>query len=168
MKIRLGYACISNIIGVSSSKGIRLSSFNKLSDIDKFNKIDSIIKENLSNLESLIRYNIKNNIHFFRISAKLIPFMDLYNIDLSLYNDKFKRIGNLINKYNMRVDVHIDEFCVLNSVKEDVVIRSIKILENLKLVMDMFNISYNIIMHIGSREGGIDRFVRGFFCFLMI
>lgn len=166
MRIRLGYACISNIMGISSSKSMRLSSYNKLSDIDKFNKIDSLIKENLNNLESLIKYNIKNNIHFFRISAKLIPFMDLYNIDLSLYNDKFKEIGNLINKYDMRVDVHVDEFCVLNSVRDDVVTRSIKILENLKLVMDMFNVSYNIIMHIGSKKGsikdGIDRFIKGF------
>lgn len=168
MKIRLGYACISNIINVSSSRGMTLTLYNKLDDLEKFEKLDYLIKSNLGSLESLIRYNIKNNIHFFRISAKLIPFMDLYDIDLSLYNDKFTEIGRLINDNDMRVDVHVDEFCVLNSIREDVVIKSIKILENLKCVMDMFGVCYNIIMHIGSKSGGvkesIKRFIKGFSC----
>ena len=166
MKIRLGYACISNVLNITSSKTVTLTYYKKLDSISKINKIDTIIKTNLDNLETIIKYNIKNNIHFFRITAKLIPLMDLYPIDLSKYKDKFIKIGNLIKKSNMRVDIHADEYCVLNSVNKVVVLNSIKILNNLKIIMDLFEIKYNIILHIGSKTNGIkdsiNRFINNF------
>ena len=162
MKIRLGYACISNIINITSSKTTTLTFFNKLDSDSKFKKLDFIINENLNSLKSLVKYNIKNNIHFFRITAKMIPLMDLYEIDLNLYKSKFIEIGNLIKNSNMRVDVHADQFCVLNSVNQEVVLNSIKILNNLKTVMDMFNVSYNIILHVGSKSNGIKSGVKRF------
>lgn len=155
MKIRLGYACISNVINITASKTITLTNYNK-SDINlKEDKLDKIIKENLNNLESLINYNIKNNIHFFRITSKLIPLIDIVSIDLNKYKNIFIKIGNLINKNNMRVDIHADQYCVLNSINSQVVLNSIKLLNNLKTTMDMFNIEYNIILHIGSKTNGI-------------
>ena len=50
-------------------------------------------------------------------------------------------------------DIHENEYCVLNSVNEEVIIKSIKMLNSLKKVMDMFKINYNIILHIGSKSG---------------
>ena len=162
MKIRLGYACISNIIETTSSKTTTLTYYKKLDTISKQNKIDLIIKENLDNLESLIKYNIKNNIHFFRITAKLIPLMDIVYIDLNKYKDRFNEIGYLVNKNKMRVDVHADAYCVLNSLNETVVLNSIKLLNNLKITMDMFNCDYNIILHIGSKTNGIKDSIKRF------
>lgn len=162
MKIRLGYACISNVVGISSSSTTTLTYYKKLDTLSKKNKIDMIIRKNLENLEELIKYNIKNNIHFFRITAKLIPLMDLVDIDLNKYKDSFIRIGKLIKENDIRVSTHVDEYCVLNSVNETVVINSIKILNNLKIVMDMFNIDYNIIMHIGSKTNGIKESIKRF------
>lgn len=162
MRIRLGYACISNIINLSSSCTTTLTYYNKLDTNTKKEKIDNIIKKNLDNLENIIRYNIKNNIHFFRITAKLVPLMDIADIDLNNYKEKFVKIGNLIKNSNMRVDTHVDEYCVLNSVNNIVVINSIKILNNLKKVMDMFDVDYNIIMHIGSKSGGVINSIKRF------
>ena len=166
MKIRLGYACISKIIDTTSSKTTTLTFYNKLDDVNKSIKIDKIIKENLNNLEKIIKYNIKNNIHFFRITASLVPLIDICSIDLNLYKDKFRYIGKLVNDNNMRVDVHENEYCVLNSVRSDVVLKSIKMLESLKYVMDMFDVKYNIILHIGSKTNGIressNRFINNF------
>ena len=166
MKIRLGYACISKIIDVTSSKTTTLTYYKKLDTETKIRKIDKIINENLENLLILINYNIKNNIHFFRMTSKLIPLFDLYDFDLSKYENKISKIGKLINKYNMRVDVHIEPFCVLNSVNEKVVYDSIKLLNNMKKIMDLFNIRYYFIMHIGSKTNGkkesINRFITNY------
>ena len=166
MKIRLGYACISKIIDVTSSKTTTLTYYKKLDTETKIRKIDKIINENLDNLLILINYNIKNNIHFFRMTSKLIPLFDLYDFDLSKYENKINKIGKLINKYNMRVDVHIEPFCVLNSVNEKVVYDSIKLLNNMKKIMDLFNIRYYFIMHIGSKTNGkkesINRFITNY------
>ena len=162
MKIRLGYACISKIIDTTSSKTTTLTYYNKLDTNNKSIKIDNIIKENLCNLEQIIKYNMKNNIHFFRMTASLIPLIDIHDIDLNKYKDKFIYIGKLINESNMRVDVHENEYCVLNSINEDVIIKSIKMLNSLKKVMDMFKINYNIILHIGSKSGGINKSISRF------
>lgn len=162
MKIRLGYACISKIIDTTSSKTTTLTYYNKLDTNNKSIKIDNIIKENLYNLEQIIKYNIINNIHFFRMTASLIPLIDIHDTDLNKYKNKFIYIGKLINESNMRVDVHENEYCVLNSVNEEVIIKSIKMLNSLKKVMDMFNIKYNIILHIGSKSGGINKSINRF------
>lgn len=162
MKIRLGYACISTIINATSSRTTTLTYYKKLDTKSKQNKIDIIIKENLKSLKEIIIYNIKNNIHFFRITAKLIPLMDIVDIDLNKYKNEFLELGNLIKKNNIKVDVHADEFCVLNSINENVVLNSIKILNNLKTTMDMFNVPYNIIIHIGSKTNGIKESIKRF------
>jgi len=162
MKIRLGYACISNVINVTSSCTTTLTYYNKLDSKSKKDKIDTIINKNLDNLLEIIKYNIKNNLRFFRITAKLIPLMDIVDIDLSIYKDKFEEIGKLIRDNNIRVSTHIDEYCVINSVNKSVVLNSIKILNNLKTVMDMFNVNYDIIMHIGSKQEGINKSIKRF------
>ena len=162
MKIRVGYACISTIINATSSRTTTLTYYKKLDTKSKQNKIDIIIKENLKSLKEIIIYNIKNNIHFFRITAKLIPLMDIVDIDSNKYKNEFLELGNLIKKNNIRVDVHADEFCVLNSINENVVLNSIKILNKLKTTMDMFNVPYNIIIHIGSKTNGIKESIKRF------
>ena len=162
MKIRLGYACISNIINISSSSTITLTYYKKLNNEIQLNKIDDIINNNLDNLEKIIIHNIKNNIHFFRITAKLIPLVDLIEIDLNKYKNRFEKIGDIINKNNMRISVHADEYCVLNSINETVVFKSIKIIGNLNTIMNMFNIKYNIILHIGSKTNGIKESIKRF------
>ena len=166
MLIRLGYACISNVLDVSSSKTITLSYYKRINNKLRKDKINNIIENNLDSLCEIIKYNIKNDIHFFRITAKLIPLMDIVDIDLSKYKNKFNYIGKLIRDSNMRVSTHIDQYCVLNSINNEVVLNSINLLNDLVKVMDMFNVKYDLIMHVGSKSGGIkqsiDRFVNNF------
>lgn len=64
MRIRLGYACISNTLDkITPSSTYTYSAYLKDNDHDV--KLDQIILSNLEDLEKLIDYNIKNNIHFF-------------------------------------------------------------------------------------------------------
>ena len=66
MKVKLGYACITNCINDSSSSPYTYSEYLKDGDIDK---LDRVIISNLKSLNNIIDYNIKNNIHFYRISS---------------------------------------------------------------------------------------------------
>ncbi len=70
MIIHLGYVSISITLDISPSKTLTYTEFKKNEDYDKLN---NIIIENLNNLEKIIDYNIKNNIHFYRLTSKLIP-----------------------------------------------------------------------------------------------
>ena len=103
--------------------------FNKNNDFDKLN---NIIIENLNSLESIIDYNIKNNIHFYRLTSKLIPLATKDDVQFE-YIDKYKnlydKVSQKIKNSNMRVDFHPDQFCVLNSTKKEIVENSINILK---------------------------------------
>ena len=70
MKVRLGYACITNCINDSSSSPYTYSEYLNKRNIDK---LDDVIKSNLLGLEEILKYNVKNNIHFYRMSSKIIP-----------------------------------------------------------------------------------------------
>ena len=55
MKVRLGYACITNCINDSSSSPYTYSEYLKDGDIDK---LDRVIISNLKSLNNIIDYNI--------------------------------------------------------------------------------------------------------------
>lgn len=155
MKIRLGYACISETINVTSSSSYSYTSYEKEKDDCK---LDKIIVSNFLDLEQILIYNIKNNIHFYRLSSGIIPLATHDKVKFN-YLDKYKkyydRIGELIKKNNMRVDFHPNQYCVLNSVNKDVVENSIEILKYHYNLLEEFKIEEKVlILHIGSNAFG--------------
>lgn len=164
MKVRLGYSCITNCINDSSSSTYTYSEYLKDGDIDK---LDRVIISNLKSLNNIIDYNIKNNIHFYRISSKIIPLATKDDVKFD-YTNKYKSyydtIGKKISDSKMRVDFHPDQFCVLNSVKSDVVSNSVKILEYHYNLLNILNVIDKVlILHVGSstfgKENSISRFI---------
>ena len=167
MKVKLGYACITNCINDSSSSPYTYSEYLKDGDIDK---LDRVIISNLKSLNNIIDYNIKNNIHFYRISSKIIPLATKDDVKFD-YTNKYKSyydtIGKKISDSKMTVDFHADQFYVLNSVKSDVVSNSVKILEYHYNLLNMLNVNDKIlILHVGSstfgKENSISRFINNF------
>jgi len=167
MIIHLGYVSISKTLDITPSKTLTYTEFNKFKD---YNKLDNIIKENLINLEKIIDYNIKNNIHFYRLTSKLIPLASHKEINfdyIEKYKEYYKKIGNKINKHNIRIDTHPDQFCVLNSTKKEIVENSINILKYHYNILNALNIKNKIIiLHIGSsvfgKDNSIKRFINNF------
>ena len=167
MLIHLGYVSISKTLDISTSKTLTYTEFKKNKD---FKKLDNIIKENLINLEKTIDYNIKNNIHFYRLTSKLIPLATIKEIDfdyIEKYKEYYQKIANKIKKYNIRVDTHPDQFCVLNSTKKEIIDNSVEILKyhyNILKALDIDN--KIIILHIGSsvlgKDNSIKRFINNF------
>ena len=163
MKVRLGYVAICNALNVTSSSPYNYSDYLKYND---FHKLDEIIISNLMALNEIIDYNIKNNIHFYRISSKLIPLAtkDDVNFDyIYKYKKYYNKIGKKIRDSKMRVDFHPDQYCILNSVKEDVVYNSIKILEYHYKLLDALGINDKVlILHVGSSTFGKDNSIKRF------
>ncbi len=168
MKIRLGYACISKTLSnVTTSSTITYTTFQKDKD---YKKIDTAIKSNLNALKEILTYNIKNNIHFFRLSSKLIPLAtksDVIFDYIDPYKDYYHSIAKIIKDNKLRIDFHPDEFCVLNSTKSEVVKNSIAILEyhyNLLKVLEIKN--KILVLHIGGntfgKKNSISRFINNF------
>lgn len=168
MKIRLGYACISKTLSnVTTSSTITYTTFQKDKD---YKKIDTAIKSNLNALKEILTYNIKNNIHFFRLSSKLIPLAtksDVIFDYIDPYKDYYNSIAKIIKDNKLRIDFHPDEFCVLNSTKSEVVKNSIAILEHHYNLLKALAIKNKIlVLHIGGntfgKKNSISRFINNF------
>lgn len=168
MKIRLGYACICETLpGITSSSNYTYTSYLKENDPLK---LDQIIISNFLDLEKILIYNIKNNIHFYRLSSNIIPLATKREVEFDYvekYQKYYHKIGNLIQQSGMRVDFHISEYCVLNSVNQEVVENSIEILKYHYRLLENFRIQNKVfILHIGSnafgKKNSLSRFIHNF------
>ena len=174
MKIRLGYVAISNALGnkVTSSSNVTYKTYSKLNSQEKrIQKLKSITSSNFNALEKIIRYNIENDIHFYRITSALIPLTTHPEVQdwgyRRIFKKDFEYIGKLIRQSNMRVDTHPDQFNVINSAKDEVVQNTIR---NLSRQVEWFeDLNYpegKMVIHVGGATGGkeaaLKRFVDNF------
>ncbi len=168
MVIRLGYACISNTLeGITTSTNYTYTAYSK----EKNNaKLDQIIKSNLTALEQIIDYNIANNIHFYRLSSRIIPLATKKEVVfdyLTKYDNYYDKIASKIKKSQMRIDFHPDQFCVLNSTNQEVVLNSIEILKYHYNLLKKLKVAKKIlVLHIGSntfgKKNSLSRFINNY------
>ena len=164
MKIRLGYVSIcTSIHHQISFKTINYTNFSKCNDI---NILKDIINHNLNTLYEILKFNIKNNIHFYRITSDLIPLVTHPTINYKYINNhkgELIKLKNIIKNSNMRCDMHLTEYAVLNTTRSEVLSSTISILEYHKNILSELNINYpSIILHIGSNTFGKDNSIKRF------
>lgn len=156
----IGYACLTLGVPNTSQKSCRLKNANEFT-------LSEIILNNLSSLENIIDYNIKNKIMLFRISSDLIPFGSSPANSHPWWNtfaSEFLRIGEKIKKNGMRVSMHPGQYTVLNSPNEEVVNRAIEDLNYHDKVLNALGLGpeHKIVLHIGGvyndKKEAISRF----------
>lgn len=170
MKIRLGYVAIAKTIDdISYNHTITYHHYQKLNAIERDQKLDHIIRKNLHNLLLVLKYNVQNNITFFRFSHNLIPLATHKDVSfdyITPYQKEWKEIGDYIKKHQLRVDSHLDQFCVLNSTNEEVVENSIRMLEFQYAIYHAMGIEGVLVLHIGSsmpnKQNACERFANTF------
>ena len=160
MRVRLGYVAIAlKLPKVTSSSKVTYTYYEKLNtEKEKLNKLKQISYSNMVDLQKILAYNIKNNIHFYRITSALIPLATHPDVNWdyrSLLNADLKYIGNIIKDSNMRVDTHPDQFNVINSVDDKVVENTERNLWfHANLFKDMAYPLGKMVLHVGSAAGG--------------
>ena len=169
MKVRLGYACLSKAMNnITTSSTITYTNYiNKNYTV---NKLLDVTKSNLDALKELLIYNVKNNIHFYRLTSKLVPLATHNKVSFDYIKplaDKYKEIGNIINENDMRVDTHPDQYAVLNSVDKKIIKNTFEILQYHYKVLKALKINNPIIiLHVGSsacgKKASITRFINNF------
>ena len=166
MKVRLGYVALSKALDdVTTSSTITYT--NYINKNYNTSKLLEITKNNLDSLYEIIKYNVKNNFHFYRLTSKLVPLATHDKVDFDYITpllDEYKKIGKLINDNNIRVDTHPDQYAVLNSMDSKIVKNTVEILEYHYKIMDAIGIKDKIIiLHVGSsacgKKASITRFI---------
>lgn len=168
MIIRLGYVAIALNLGkVTSSSTLTYTRYLKLNKEDRLKKLKEVTYSNIEALEKILRYNIDNNIHFYRMTSNFIPLAthpDVIWDYLKYFKKDLEYIGKLIKDNNLRVDAHPDQFNVINSDRERVVENTLR---TLNMQVDLFEaMNYEqgkLVIHIGGAKGGkdiaLDRFI---------
>lgn len=159
----IGYACLTKGVPEANYKTCRKANATE-------ENLKKLIEHNLHVLDTMIEYNHQEGIRLFRISSDIIPFGSDYavnNLDWpSLFEPLFTKIGNKIRDYGIRVSMHPGQYTVLNSPREEVVIRAIDDLRYHTLFLDSLGVDseHKIILHIGGvyndKEIAIERFCR--------
>ena len=166
----LGFACICNTLQENGRfKTVTVKTLSKLSDEEKAKKLKSIAVDNLYNSLQILKWCKSNNILMYRFSSDLIPlatYEEGWNWweDLDIQN-MCKKIKAFALEGGIRISLHPDQFCVLNSDKPHVVQNSIKLLEHLNRLSNLIG-NKILIIHAGSTIGGkeiaIQRFIDNF------
>ncbi|SET67373.1 UV-damage endonuclease [Oceanobacillus limi] len=170
--VRLGYSAISvNVKNSSTSKTMTYSRFSQISDWDAaVHKLEQIAKANLSNCLRLFKYNVANDINFYRISSKLIPLADHPETEDWDYMDSLKEslteLASFLKAHpQKRVDFHADHFVLLNSPKSDVLKNSVKTLRMHYRLLKGLGVlpRHRCVMHVGGgygdKEQALEQFV---------
>jgi UV DNA damage endonuclease len=162
--MKIGYPCINNSITRYAPSTFRLASYSE-------NRLVQTVKGNLIHLNRILKYNVKNNLLFFRISSDLIPFASHPICKLNwrgIYRSAFEEIGDFIKSHNIRISMHPDQFVILNSPNAKTVENSINELKYHCSILDAMCLdeTAKIQIHVGglykNKQEAIDRFIRTF------
>jgi UV DNA damage endonuclease len=135
----------------------------RMATIDRggLDMICDLILSNLDSLQTILKWNLKNGITFFRMGSELFPWMVKYDImSLPKIDDihfKCLEIGDFCKKHDIRLTFHPGPFNVLCSPNPDVVERAIQELNDHSTIFDLmgFAPSFNnkINIHVGGAYG---------------
>ena len=171
--MKLGYACIN--MTLSKDKITTNRSMIKKTFLQKgINYCSELALLNVKDMETILKWNVENDIYLFRTSSNVFPWGSEYDLETLPHIEEIKtvlkRIGDYANEHGIRLSCHPGPFNVLCSPNENVVKNTIIDLELHGKVFDMMGLShtpYNKInIHCngvyGDKIASLDRWCRNF------
>jgi len=158
--MKIGYPCINRSLDCKGNRTFRLKSYSE-------ERLIETVEENLECLQKMLEFNIERDLYFFRITSDLVPFAshEVNDFDWRAHFERrFKKIGKIIEENDIRINMHPDQFIVLNSNKEDVYKNSVEELRYHAEVLDSLGLdkSAKIQLHVGGvyddKEKSMERF----------
>ena len=159
--IRLGYPAQNLTIPATTNRTLRLA---RLKDVAK---LRGIVRENISGLETILRWNAERGIGLFRIGQGLIPFAShpAFPYDWEEeHEDELHGVGELARGLGIRLSMHPGQYINPGSPNPAVVERSLTELRYVARVFDLLGRPDSVlVLHLGGayedREAAARRFV---------
>lgn len=174
----IGYCCINLGINYNVSKKntiqVNRSMVKKTFDQKGLPYVSELAILNLKDLLKIINYNAEHGILVYRMSSDMFPWMSHYKFsdlpDYEYIKALLVVIGRKAKEHNMRLSFHPGPFCVISSLREDVVQNSIYELNQHAEIMDLMDLEqshyYPINIHVNSSqpscEESAERFCENF------
>lgn len=169
--VRLGYVAMSmELQNCSPSQTMTFSQFSKLKDREAaIKKLERIAISNIENCIRLLKHNNASEIHFFRLSSRLVPLAnhdELSNWDfMKAIREPLLHMAEYIAKHPSRIDFHPDHFVVLNSPDSDIIKISFKTLRMHEFLLKGMgiDIEHRCVLHVGGgyndKEKALEQFI---------
>lgn len=161
--MKLGYACINTVLNARTPKVStnRKMTLKYIKQKGGLKKLSGRILQNVTDLNTILMWNQKNNIKFFRISSDIFSHTKLYKFedlpDWEQIKAQLINAGEFAKFHGHRITTHPGPYNVLASPKKEVVENTIIELESAGRVMDLLGLSrtpYNKInIHVWASYG---------------
>jgi UV DNA damage endonuclease len=149
--IRLGYAAQNLTIPATTNRTLRLASLHNAE------KVRGLIRENLADLETILRWNDEHEVELFRIGQSLIPFAShpQFPYDwVEEHGDELRRVGESARSCGMRLSMHPGQYIQPGSPKPEVMERSLAELHYAGHVLDLIGSPDSVlVLHMGGSFG---------------
>ena len=151
MKLRhLGYACTNVTLSCTTGRTLRLANLSEA-------RAAEVIAENLSTLMDVLRWNVAQGIHFFRIASSIIPLASHEAFTLewrTRFAAELADIRTFVAEHNLRLSMHPGQYTVLNASRPDVVQKAVRELEYHADFLDAVDPAQGTMtLHVGGAYG---------------
>ncbi len=169
--LNMGYCCINTVLRkqkIFTSRTCRLATIQKNGIEHSY----ELTKQNLRDLELILKWNYDHGIKLFRLSSDMFPFATHQdyreNYDLLQFESTLRSLGDLAKKYGQTLTMHPSQFNQLTSKRESVINNTIFELNFSAKILDLMDVGKDgvIVVHGGSKQDGkeiaLQRFCQNF------
>jgi len=162
--MNLGYACINH--GLSTLPKSKRVTTNRSMIKKTFKErgttyASEIALQNVTDLLTILQWNVNNDIRFFRMSSDIFPWASEYSLeqlpDFNAISDILRKCGDFATQHDIRLTTHPGPYNKLCSSDERIINNTVKDLNHHAEVMDLMGLSatpYNKInIHVGATYG---------------
>lgn len=146
--IRLGYPTQNLTIPASTNRTLRLAG------LDNTEKVRGLVRENIADLRTILRWNAGHGIGLFRMGQNLIPFAShpAFPYDwVAEHGDDLREVGELARDHDVRLSMHPGQYINPGSPRPKVVERSLTELHYVSRVFDLLGSADSVtVLHMGG------------------
>ena len=146
--IRLGYPTQNLTIPASTNRTLRLAN---LTDVEK---LAGLVRENIADLKTILRWNAEYGVGLFRMGQNLIPFAShpAFPYDWeAAHAEDLREAGELARDLGIRLSMHPGQYINPGSPKPEVVERSLTELRYVARVFDLLGSTDGVaVLHMGG------------------
>jgi UV DNA damage endonuclease len=146
--IRLGYPTQNLTIPASTNRTLRLAN---LTDAEK---LAGLVRENIADLKTILRWNAEHGVGLFRMGQNLIPFAShpAFPYDWeAAHAEDLREAGELARDLGIRLSMHPGQYINPGSPKPEVVERSLTELRYVARVFDLLGSPDGVaVLHMGG------------------
>nr|WP_106781040.1 UV DNA damage repair endonuclease UvsE [Lysinibacillus timonensis] len=172
MILRFGYVSTAlSLWEASPSRTLTFTNWKKLDEDSRKEKLYYLTEQNLKNTIRTLHYNIAYGIDIYRMSSSIVPLATHPEVKWDFrtpFKTLFKDIGKLVQKNNLRVSFHPNQYTLFTSPQAHITANAIidmtyhyEMLEAMGLHKDA-NINIHVGGTYGNKSEAIERFHQNF------